>query len=263
MLWTSLLAGFGGLLPTLSKIAGSFAAQPEQPLPHIHILIALFIFFLLGFVLNISFNKDKDVTKAIIIGISAPGLITNIYNGVANAPKQPPSNPVAGSSSTPPIIHGSLTFITPAFAQTSNTASPAPATSPNAGSSAPTAATRSVTVNTILGGPYGYTGVVDDPVVVSFYDSNGDLKYQFPMRAGSSAVFTVPDSATTVDVQSLAANSKIALPTNTPQLTVNAQLYTVTSAIDDFKWALGGNRAGQIRVIKLNLSPTLKNPGAP
>jgi hypothetical protein len=80
-MFTSLLAGLGGLLPTLSKIGASFAAQPDQPLPHWHILIPLAIFFILGFVLNFPFNREMDITKAVIIGIAAPGLITNIIAG--------------------------------------------------------------------------------------------------------------------------------------------------------------------------------------
>jgi hypothetical protein len=79
-----LFAGFGGLLPTLANIAASFAAKPEQPLPHWHIVIPLLAFAFIGAVLSYAFNREHDIKKAIMIGICAPGIITNIIAGATS-----------------------------------------------------------------------------------------------------------------------------------------------------------------------------------
>lgn len=98
------LAGIGGLLPTLSKLAAAFAAQPDQPLPHWHITIALSIFFVLGCVLNVPFNREHDLTKAVMVGIAAPALITNIIAGVASAPSNASTSGIRTSSNSPSIV---------------------------------------------------------------------------------------------------------------------------------------------------------------
>ena len=59
-----ILAGFGGVLPTTAQLAASLAAQPDQPLPHWHILFALALFFGIGAVLSIAFNKNGDLAQA-------------------------------------------------------------------------------------------------------------------------------------------------------------------------------------------------------
>ncbi|HXQ04677.1 MAG TPA: hypothetical protein VN831_07980 [Bradyrhizobium sp.] len=59
-----ILAGFGGVLPTTAQLAASLAAQPDQPLPHWHILFAFALFFGIGAVLSIAFNKNGDLAQA-------------------------------------------------------------------------------------------------------------------------------------------------------------------------------------------------------
>lgn len=72
------------MLPTTAKLAASLAAQPDQPLPHWHILFSFALFFGIGAVLSIAFNKNGDLAQAIVIGISAPAIITNIINGASS-----------------------------------------------------------------------------------------------------------------------------------------------------------------------------------
>jgi hypothetical protein len=82
MFRAAILAGVGGLLPTCAKLAATFVTKPNEPLPHPHILIGLLIFFTIGAVLSFAFNKDHDLGKALVLGISAPGIISNIVAGV-------------------------------------------------------------------------------------------------------------------------------------------------------------------------------------
>jgi hypothetical protein len=178
MFLTSLLAGLGGLLPSLSRIATSFMVQPEQPLPHWHILIALSIFFLLGSVLNIPFNRENDITKAIVVGISAPGLITNIIAGASNAPqsKLPQSAFLTSQPSQSANLSGfhfvntAQAFSTPPSFPSASPTVPAGPTLDSGPSNPrladqPSIAPQSVSANftSKLVGPYAYGGVVEEP----------------------------------------------------------------------------------------------------
>lgn len=118
----SLMAGAGGLLPSLSNIAGKMVVQPVPDMPHIYVTIPLAIFFFIGVVLNFAFNReDWEVGKALIIGISAPGIITNLVSGARSIDAAPP--PISAPATSPrawldPSRLPSLLGVSSAFAQT-------------------------------------------------------------------------------------------------------------------------------------------------
>jgi hypothetical protein len=41
-------------------------------------------FFILGCIVNVAFNRDHDLSKAVMVGIAAPGIITNIVAGATS-----------------------------------------------------------------------------------------------------------------------------------------------------------------------------------
>jgi hypothetical protein len=85
---SALLAGIGGIVPSLLKIAAAIIADPMVALPPWHVIVPLAIYFVIGAILNAPLNKDRDISKAIMIGIAAPGIITNIASGY-NTPLPP------------------------------------------------------------------------------------------------------------------------------------------------------------------------------
>ena len=82
-----LIAGIGGILPTISRIGASLASNPEQPLPGLGLVLSMVCFFLLGAFLCIGL-QEKRVRDAFILGIAAPAIISNIVSGIqdGNAP---------------------------------------------------------------------------------------------------------------------------------------------------------------------------------
>ncbi|MQX37114.1 hypothetical protein [Roseospira navarrensis] len=77
------MAAIGGMLPTLSRIAGTYVSNPGNPLPEIGLLVGLAIFALIGIVLCIAF-RQTELRQALIVGISAPGIVTNIVGGLSD-----------------------------------------------------------------------------------------------------------------------------------------------------------------------------------
>lgn len=82
-----LMAGIGGMIPTLCKLASSFSVNPNQPLPEYGLYIGLSLFFIIGTVLAYAF-QEENLKQAFILGICAPAIITSIVSG-ANEGKTP------------------------------------------------------------------------------------------------------------------------------------------------------------------------------
>ncbi len=79
-----LFAGVGGMMPTISKLASSYVTDPSNPLPEIGLFVGLLLFFLIGAILAWVFS-ETNVKQAFILGVCAPGIITNIVAGVNEA----------------------------------------------------------------------------------------------------------------------------------------------------------------------------------
>lgn len=92
----AIVAGTGGMLPTLSRLAATYVDNPHTPGPAYGIYLGLGIFFIIGAILAFAFG-EKSLRQALIIGISAPALINSIASGLKdadNAPRgQPPTSP--------------------------------------------------------------------------------------------------------------------------------------------------------------------------
>ncbi|WP_126378892.1 hypothetical protein [Desulfovibrio ferrophilus] len=68
-------------MPTLCKLASTYATNPSEPPPEAGLFWALGLFFFIGSVLAIVFG-EKEFRQAFIIGVCAPGIITNMMSGV-------------------------------------------------------------------------------------------------------------------------------------------------------------------------------------
>ncbi|MEM9584150.1 MAG: hypothetical protein AAGA08_13650 [Pseudomonadota bacterium] len=73
----------GGMCPSLAKLAGSFSANPDQAMPIIGVYVALFLFAVLGAIVSLGFGT-QEVRAAIVAGIAAPAIVTNVLAGVEN-----------------------------------------------------------------------------------------------------------------------------------------------------------------------------------
>lgn len=78
------LAGIGGTLPTVSRLASTYVTDPSTPMPQLGLFFGLGLFFIIGSVLTYAFS-ESNIRQAFIIGVCAPGIITNIVAGVQDA----------------------------------------------------------------------------------------------------------------------------------------------------------------------------------
>ena len=75
----------GGVLPTIAKIASGFAANFDAPFPNaVGVLIALGGYAFLGAVIGRAMG-NPDMKQALIAGIAAPAILTNVVNGVSES----------------------------------------------------------------------------------------------------------------------------------------------------------------------------------
>ena len=78
LLW----GGIGGTLPTLARIAGTFGANFDAPMPNwtgVSMAVAAYAF--IGGVIARAFGK-VEVKQALFAGIAAPAILTNVIMGV-------------------------------------------------------------------------------------------------------------------------------------------------------------------------------------
>ncbi len=80
-----LTAAAGGLLPTAAKLATTYTTAPHTPPPELGLLYGLALFAAIGAILAYALS-ETNVRQALILGIAAPGVITNIVAG-ANSTK--------------------------------------------------------------------------------------------------------------------------------------------------------------------------------
>jgi hypothetical protein len=260
---TTGIAGLGGLFPTLSRLATSLAVQPEQPLPHWHIIIALALFFVISAVLNIAFNKENDVAKAIAIGISAPALISNILAGASNAPEnkiaQPPYEirlPRGSESLNFKSIHPDLANIS-GFRQRYLQNIMIPQEFP----CGPGRQGHAVIFRSSLVGPFGFDGTLTTPVKIELRPE-GKTWSSFNVAPGNDMRFqwcsaALGDGTSDLRVVVGDAESHVQLHFGSEgSIIVDAKLYVQTTSKGDLVWALGGKRAGTVTRIELVVSKT-------
>lgn len=72
----------GGMCPTLAHFASFYATKPSSALPEVGVLIGLGLFAVLGSVIAVGFGA-REVKAAIVAGIAAPGIVSNVAAGAA------------------------------------------------------------------------------------------------------------------------------------------------------------------------------------
>lgn len=87
ILVAGLLAGLGGMLPNLCRIAGAESASLARELVSGPYWLATGIYFLIAFILCIGF-QERRIREAFVLGIAAPALITSFASS-RNGPTQP------------------------------------------------------------------------------------------------------------------------------------------------------------------------------
>lgn len=77
-----IMAGLGGMLPTMSRMAAFYVVNPAASLPEPGFYVGLVCFFAIGAVIGFAL-AEHNVRRAVLVGIAAPGIITNVASGVS------------------------------------------------------------------------------------------------------------------------------------------------------------------------------------
>ncbi len=265
----SLFAGAGGLLPSLSNIAGTMIVQTSPSLPSTNLLLPLAIFFFIGVILNCAFNRqDWEIGRALVIGISAPGIITNLVNGakLPNANTAPVSKPaVTGSLPMLKNPDGIWWFIAPAHAQDSTPTTPVPDAPPPQ----PNTFLRPLNVSVALGGvDRSSTLTIPVVTVIQSVDKTGNRSDIFK---STSAPFyntiNIPDNTVSLIFSVLAekgnsfsAGASVPLPARyevggavSPASKLQIVLHTIFNGESDIWWGFGASREASINSVEATI----------
>lgn len=235
-------------MPTLSRLGASYASQPEQPLPHPHILIPLVIFFILGFFLNFAFNMEKDISKALVIGIAAPGLITNIIAGVSSPAK------ISFLDDSPNILVSYAAAAPPSAKWVFAVMDGKKSTNPWGMVELADIQTRYILLtwdsDTLAEYYYG-----NEPVLVSAKRGD-DTVTTIQARLGRPLELIVPSNADSLWVQTQNTTTSIKIPRTGREaspLSILARVNVGSSGRGDLSWAFGGERGLRVRGISLTI----------
>lgn len=222
------LAAIGGLLPTAAKLATTYTTAPETPLPGMGLFIGLLLFAVIGGVLAYALS-ETNVRQALVLGIAAPGVITNI---------------VAGASHVRGGELQALVEVLPLPAAVAQAAPAAPARVAPPVAQAP----RTFTLR-----PYTRNGDAwsneNLPVSVTFVLPDGTSTARAALvPIGQTQVIVVPPVATAVRFSAGQMTRDVdvgSLPADTVNLEVSVK------GKNDFFWALGARREAVVGSLKL------------
>lgn len=221
----------GGMLPTLSKIAGTFGANFDAPTPSpLGVCIVLLLYGFIGAIVSRAMG-NPEMKQSLFAGIAAPAIVVGIIAGVTDSrPNQEKDKKT------------SLQFIGVAYAQPSDTKAPVGQTL------VPLFIVRNgatindtIKVSAVLSN--GSTNVLKNIELPKASSGEGD---DFALEIPSSAVSLILTSSTGLETKTTFKKSDDYLVIRiTPK----------TSVRQDLVWALGGKRTFEIGTMTASTSP--------
>jgi hypothetical protein len=236
-----ILAAMGGLLPTAARLATTYTTAPGTPLPESGLYIGLAIFAVIGAVLAYALS-ESNARQALVLGIAAPGVITNILAGAQD---------IRVAQSSPASIVGFL--LTSAHAQDATgveASSSAPAANPSVALTLPALAAprRSLVLSqTLLNGDRWSAARLNADIDFLTKEKT-QVGTSVLVPAGQPARLLVPAGATTARVT--VGNRTQEIPLNDSGMT-GAHLSVTLSGKNDLLWALGANRKPIVSTVKI------------
>lgn len=210
-----LMGAVGGILPTASKLAATYSTNPTTPLPDPAILLAIFIYALTGATICYV-ERPPNLRKSLILGIVAPGLLTNLIQGTTD----PKINEYTRAQAISGII------VSSAFAADKRNI--------NSELKKITIISRGDADNNLRSKEQIDVFVIDNEV----FKKVGSIK-----NDGISTI-EIPELSDTIVVRSDKAESEIKIPEGSFSVEVTTK--TEPSMFNDFLWGLGADRYGYI-----------------
>jgi len=228
------IAGVGGIIPTVSRLASAYVSDPSTPMPQAGMAIGLLLFFIIGAILAYAFSENS-IKQAFILGICAPGIITNIVAGVNDSS--------TSQQSTSALLDFHIISTAYADPQPTGNITPPPATS----TSSPV-----LKINTSVTGG-GKWERSKTKITVSFIKANGSSVTAASFSSAQSSIsVSAPPGAVAVRIQ---AGSK-ALTRNLPTGSYTSAVIDTNISVkgtNDFMWALGAKREPSVEAIQVNI----------
>jgi hypothetical protein len=239
-----LMGGLGGMMPTLIKLAPVYIETQNPEMPAAGLYVGLAIFFLIGAIVAGAF-RERDFGKAIMLGIAAPGIVTNYFAGKSAVAPTLPTAAVEQRAVNLNQVVGALLGSGPAHAQKASSSTRA--------ASNPAHLTVVPTVDS------GKKSFSVKPVRLEFLDEGGKVLGSNDVNPRVATTLTVPDGSTSVrattDGQQVATN----LPTGA-YLTAELALSLQVSRGNDLMWALGGARGGKVDNLLADIANVRREP---
>ena len=230
-----ILAGIGGMIPTISRLASTYVTDPTTPMPEPGLYFGLFLFFIIGSVLAIAFS-ETNLRQAFIIGVCAPGIITNIVAGVNDA-----------KSTRQTAVLYKLPSISSAYAQTEPSVLPSLTGSENESNTASIQIPleKKILINSELVGASSWD-MENISIYVIAIGKDGSKKSiaKFPAYQ-RNIEFTIPEQSSAIRVSAAGIFSQIQLPEKDYSKAVIDTRIRVEGK-HDFLWALGAKRKPRV-----------------
>ncbi|MDQ0301293.1 hypothetical protein [Ancylobacter polymorphus] len=223
---------FGGVCPTLMKLASTLVANPAADLPLPGFYIAIGLYAILGGGIALALG-EQNLRGALFAGIAAPALISNAITGAQDARYQPVP---ARTSYFEQLIS------TAAHAQDSKDLQP---NSP----SKPMETDGNISI--VLGN----AAATNIPVNICFLkaDSSDGTKCSDEIVVTTPAI-GVKDIRVPVDTVGVIV-AGVRLPITGPATTISISADRAPTPANDFLWALGGRRSTQITDLQARIVP--------
>ncbi len=243
-------AGVGGVLPTVAKTASTYVTDQGADLPKIGLYLAIGLFFVLGAAVAFML-RERDARKAMVLGIAAPGIVTNILAGATQADLARNGAPLAQVPTVATNADwGRLLGVSSAHAADLTPIHLAQL-------AAATARSRSqlTVVPAINGASVKYART---PVTLEFLSERGVVVATRTVDPRVTTNVSVPVGADTVRATSDGQSEETKLPRGAY---TNADLHLKIDLDpgNDFLWALGGSRRARVA----NIGVSIGNVRAP
>lgn len=234
------MAGLGGMLPTLAKLAGTYVTEPWTPMPEPGLYFGLALFFVVGMIVYRGLREGRTTREAIIVGIAAPALITNILFGASEAQTSKNIQTV-----------GFNMLVATAYAEEHQTEMTPDTRIPTG--------KRTVNIK-ILATPKMMTGVTSSDIHVSAVQKDpttGDVKWFSMGRVpvGGWGKYSIPEDVESLRFTTKGTDSEIVLPKGTPMAIIVVGVKAEITWWNDFLWAMGYKRKAEVTVLTPTIEP--------
>jgi hypothetical protein len=257
-LWVAIpLAGIGGMLPTIGRLASTFVTDPTTPMPSFGMYFGLGCFFVLGAVIFLGLSKHRSLQEALVLGIAAPGIITNIAAGVADAkfshqtwlePFIASAYAQDASTSPPPAAQDSQWIMLPEFGTKWNEQSKTLDINTKATGDF-TKWSKSPNVQIQVFAKDSATGnIVPGASFALAPNSQASIPLDLGLSQGTEPQYVVLTAGS--------VSKRFDFPANTKKMNVQADIQFAPE--NDFLWALGLNRTNRVVGMSVSSGPQVQ-----